>query len=129
MKTLFRTYLPQIIIVALVVLVGLAAWQWVSSIGYRAQAAALKLDLLEVQGELAVQTANNSTLRAQIQRQNDAIDQAVREAARIRADALRARDATLADLKEAQDDDERRKDSWPDDAEGAVARVREELGL
>ena len=128
-KKLFAAYLPQIIIIALVVLAGLAAWQWVSSIGYRAQAAALKLELLEVQGELALQTANNSVLRAQIQRQSDAVDAAAREAARVRAEALRARDAALADLEDAQADYARLREDWPQDAVQAVLRVREELEL
>ena len=119
----------QVMGLAMVAMLVWIGFQWFQINGHKAKAFALQSELLATQGELAVQTANNSTLRAQIQRQNDAIDQAAREAARIRAEALRARDAALADLKEAQDDYERLKDSWPDDAEGAVARVREELGL
>tara|TARA_R110002073_G_scaffold274269_2_gene437781 strand:- start:30 stop:413 length:384 start_codon:yes stop_codon:yes gene_type:complete len=124
-----KPYLPHIVGLTLIALLVFAGWQWVTGLGYRAQAAALRMELLECQGDLAVQVANNSILKAQIQRQNDAVDLAAREAARVRADALRARDAALVALQVAQDDYARLREDWPQDCVSAAQRVREELGL
>lgn len=129
MKTLIKAYLPQIVGVVLLLLAVTAAWQWLTSSGYRAQAKALQMQLLECQGALAVETANTATLRGQIQRQNDAVDAAAREAARVRSDALRARDAALVALQSARADYDRLRRDWPQDCVSAAQRVREELGL
>jgi len=119
----------QLMAVAMVAMLGWIGWQWFQINGHKAQAFLLKSQLLEAQGELAVQIANTATLRGQIQRQNDAVDLAAREAARVRADALRARDAALVALQGAQDDYARLREDWPQDCVSAVDRVREELGL
>ncbi|WP_027949875.1 hypothetical protein [Haliea salexigens] len=129
MKTILKAYLPHIVGLTLIALLVFAGWQWVTGLGYRAQAAALRMQLLECQGDLAVQTANTATLKGQIQRQNDAVDAAASEAARVRADALRARDAALVALRGAQDDYARLREDWPQDCVSAVDRVREALGL
>tara|TARA_E500000305_G_C3950846_1_gene202104 strand:- start:47 stop:427 length:381 start_codon:yes stop_codon:yes gene_type:complete len=119
----------QLMAVAMVAMLGWIGWQWFQINGHKAQAFLLKSQLLEAQGELAVQKANATTLRGQIQRQNDAVDEAAREAARVRAAALRARDAALADLKEAEADYARLRKDWPQDCVAAVERVRERRGL
>jgi len=119
----------QLMAVAMVAMLGWIGWQWFQINGHKAQAFLLKSQLLEAQGELAVQIANTATLRGQIQRQNDAVDLAPSEAARVRADALRARDAALVALQGAQDDYARLREDWPQDCVSAVDRVREELGL
>tara|TARA_R110001599_G_scaffold33832_5_gene108859 strand:+ start:12813 stop:13202 length:390 start_codon:yes stop_codon:yes gene_type:complete len=129
MKAFLKAYLPHIVGLTLIALLVVAGWQWVAGLGYRAQAAALRMELLECQGDLAVQTANTATLMGQIQRQNDAVDLAAREAARVRADALRARDAALVALRGVQDDYARLREDWPQDCVSAAQRVREELGL
>lgn len=129
MRAFLKAYLPHIVGLTLIALLVFAGWQWVTGLGYRAQAAALRMELLECQGDLAVQTANNATLRGQIQRHNAAVDAAAREAARVRAEALRARDAALVALRGAQDDYARLREDWPQDCVSAVDRVREELGL
>ena len=114
----------QLMAVAMVAMLGWIGWQWFQINGHKAQAFLLKSQLLEAQGELAVQKANAATLRGQIQRQNDAVD-----AARVRAAALRARDAALADLKEAEADYATLRKDWPQDCVAAVERVRERRGL
>tara|TARA_R110002124_G_scaffold93071_2_gene236373 strand:- start:111 stop:491 length:381 start_codon:yes stop_codon:yes gene_type:complete len=119
----------QLMAVAMVAMLGWIGWQWFQINGHKAQAFLLKSQLLEAQGELAVQKANAATLRGQIQRQNDAVDEAAREAARVRAAALRARDAALADLKEAEADYATLRKDWPQDCVAAVERVRERRGL
>ena len=59
-----KPYLPHIVGLTLIALLVFAGWQWVTGLGYRAQAAALRMELLECQGDLAVQVANNSILKA-----------------------------------------------------------------
>lgn len=125
--------IPRIIAQVMgVVMVLMLAWigrQWFQIHGYKVQARLLHDDLLVAQGDLALEKANNSTLRNQIRIQNDAVDAAAREAARIRAEALRARDVALADLEEAQADYARLRKDWPQDCVAAVERVRERRGL
>lgn len=121
--------IAQVMAVAMVAMLAWIGWQWLQINGEKAKAFMLKSELLAAQGELAVQTANNATLRTQIQRQNDAVAEAAREAARVRAAALRARDAALLALRDAQSDYTRLQEDWPQDCVSAVQLVREELGL
>lgn len=121
--------LMQVLTLVGVTMLAWIGWQWVQIGGERAKSAALRVELLEARGLLAVQVANNSSLRAQIVRQNEAVDAAAREAERLRMEALRARDAAMAAFDKVQKDYVRLREDWPDDCVSALRRVREELRL
>ena len=129
MKTLIRAYLPHLIALALAALVILAGWQYVTSLGYKAQASALKAQLATVQGELSICKSNSASRLAQIEAQNGAVDEARRLGELRRESAVKARNDALKALQDTQARYARLQREWPQDCVSAVDRVRQEYGL
>jgi hypothetical protein len=109
--------------------VAFAGWQWFAANGHKAKAALVQMQLLESQGELAVQTANNSVLRSQVLAANNAVEEARKEGERKRAEALKARDEALKNLEKTEERYEKLAKDWPHDCGSAVSRIREEYGI
>lgn len=128
-RTLLRAWLPHLIGLALLVLAGLAAWQWISGLGYRAQALALEARVEQIQRELSECKATAASRLAQIEAQNAAVEQARAEGEARRKAALAARDGALAKLEDTQARYDRLRESWPQGCVEAVQRVRQEYGL
>lgn len=128
-RALLRAWLPQLIGLALLVLAGLAAWQWVSGLGHRAHAQALQAQLADLRSDLASCRATASSRLMQIEAQNRAVMDARAEAEARRQAALTARDAALETLEATQARYDRLRESWPQGCVEAVARVRQEYGL
>ena len=126
---LLRAYLPHMIALALLALAILAGYQWVTGLGYRAQAAALKVELLSVTEQLTGCKANSASRLAQIEAQINALDEAKRQGDRRRMVAIEARDAALLALDDTQARYARLQSDWPQDCVSAVERVRQEYGL
>ena len=110
-------------------LIAFAGWQWFSANEYKVKAALIQSELSLCQGELAVQTANNSILRTQIERQNKAIEEAKRKGERRREEALIARDQAIESLQNTQGEYNQLRKNWPEDCVSAVNNIRKELGL
>lgn len=125
LRIAFQQLLPYILAAA----VAFAGWQWFSANGHKAKAALIQSQLSVCQGELAIQTANNSILRTQIKRQNEAIEIARKEGERRREEALRARDQAMQSLQNTQQEYEALRRNWPQDCVSAVSNIREELGI
>jgi acyl-coenzyme A synthetase/AMP-(fatty) acid ligase len=128
-KKLIKAYLPQIIGAALLAMALLAAWQYVSSLGYKAKASALQAQLATVQGDLTMCNANSSSRLAQIEAQNGAVDEAKRVGDARRKAAIEARDDAVKAMQDTQARYARLQADWPEDCVSAVDRVRQEFGL
>lgn len=128
-RALLRAWLPHLIGLALLVLAGLAAWQWISGLGYRAKALALEARVATLQGDLARCEATASSRLMQIEAQNRAVMDARAEAEARRRVALAARDEALGALEATQARYDRLRESWPQGCVEAVQRVRQEYGL
>tara|TARA_R110002110_G_scaffold415835_1_gene657208 strand:+ start:27494 stop:27883 length:390 start_codon:yes stop_codon:yes gene_type:complete len=129
MKKLLAGILPYALVVILAVAAILAAWNFLSGIGYKAVAIAAERDRDRVQAKLTACMDQSASRLAQIERQNAAVDQAKADAeARTRA-ALAARDEAVALQADTQARYERIRRNWPDDALSAVELVRQEYGL
>jgi thymidylate kinase len=113
----------------LMAVVAFAGWQWFAANGHKAKAALVQMQLLEAQGDLAIQTANNSILRSQVLAANNAVEEARKEGEKKRAEALRARDEALKNLEKTEERYEKLAKDWPQDCGSAVARIREEYGI
>jgi hypothetical protein len=129
MKALINAYLPHLIALALAALVVLAGWQYVTSLGYKAQASALKAQLATVQGELSICKSNSASRLAQIEAQNGAVDEAKRLGEARRKAAIEARNEAVKALQYTQAKYARLQRDWPQDCVSAVDRVRQEYGL
>lgn len=129
LRTLLRAWLPHLIGLALLVLAGVAAWQWISGLGYRGQVAVLEARVERLQGDLATCEATASSRLMQIEAQNRAVMDARAEGEARRKAALAARDEALDTLSETQARYDRLRKSWPQGCVEAVARVRQEYGL
>ena len=125
LRIAFQQLLPYILAATL----AFAGWQWFSANGHKAKAALIESQLSVCQGELAIQTANNSILRTQIERQNEAIEVAKKEGERRREEALKARDQAMQSLQNTQQEYEALRKNWPQDCVSAVSNIREELGI
>ena len=126
---MLRIVLQQLMPYILMAVVAFAGWQWFAANGHKAKAALVQMQLLESQGELAIQTANNSILRSQVIAANKAVDEARKEGERKRAEALKARDEALRNLEKTEEKYERLAKDWPEDCSTAVSRIRDEYGL
>jgi len=129
MKPLIKAYLPQIIGAVLLALAILAGYQWVTGLGYRAQAAALKIELVSVTEQLTGCKANSASRLAQIEAQNGAVDEAKRVGDARRTAAIEARDNAVRAMRDTQARYARLQADWPQDCVSAVDRVRQEYGL
>jgi hypothetical protein len=128
-KALTAELLAKILAVAVAALLVFGVWQYVSGVGYKAQAALLDAKVSKLEGSLSLAHANNATLSESIQRQNNAIEAAAMAAALRREAALASRDAAMEALKQARADYAELKDTWPADCVAAVSQVRRELGI
>lgn len=126
---LLRAYLPHLVGAAVLILACLAAWQWVTGLGHRAHAQTLQVELADLRSDLANCRASAASRLEQIARQNEAVQQARREAEDRREAALAARDEALDVLSETQARYDRLRENWPQGCVEAVARVRQEYGL
>jgi hypothetical protein len=126
---MIRIVLQQIMPYILMAVVAFAGWQWFAASGHKAKAALVQMQLLQAQGELAVQTANNSVLRSQILAANNAVEEARKEGERRRAEALKARDEALKNLEKTEEKYDKLAKDWPEDCSSAVSRIREEYGI
>ena len=115
--------------VAFLLLAIFAAYQYAAGLSQKAKVSMLQSQLVTCQSEFAVQAANNHTLMASIQRQNEALTVIKAEAEGRRRAALKARDEALRALDEVSSDYAALRDDWPADCVSAVDRVRIELGL
>src|SRR6056297_1704284 len=129
MKTLIKAYLPHIIAGALLCLLVLAGWQYVTSLGWKAKAATLQAQLATVQGDLTACEANAASRLAQIEAQNSAVDEARRLGEARRKAAIEARNEAVKALQDTQARYARLQRDWPQDCVSAVDRVRMEYGL
>ena len=128
-RELIKAYLPYLIALIVAALAILAGWQYVTSLGYKAQASALQARLATVQGDLSVCAANNASRLAQIEAQSNAVNEARRLGELRREAAVKARNDALKALGETQARYARLQRDWPQDCVSAVDRVRQEYGL
>ena len=129
MKTILKAYLPHIVGVVVLCLLALAGWQYVTSLGWKAKASALQAQLATVQGDLTACEANSASRLAQIEAQNNAVDEARRLGEARRRAAIEARNEAVRALQDTQARYARLQRDWPQDCVSAVDRVRQEYGL
>jgi hypothetical protein len=125
LRIALQQFMPYLVAAA----IAFAGWQWISANGHEAKAILIQSQLSLCQGELAVQTANNSILRTQVEKQNEAIEVAKKEGERRREEALKARDQAMQSLQNTQQEYEALRKNWPQDCVSAVSNIREELGI
>lgn len=128
-RSLIKAYLPHLIALSLVALVVFAGWQYVTSLGWKAKASALQAQLATVQGDLSVCESNSASRLAQIEAQNNAVDEARRLGEARRRAAIEARNEAVKALQDTQARYARLQRDWPQDCVSAVDRVRQEYGL
>lgn len=119
----------KVTLVLLAGAIGLAGWQYIQIAGYKVALAETGKALDGISTQLSVCEANGEGLRLNIDRQNQAIEQAATEAALKREAALAARDTALAALEASRSDYARLRRAWPKDCVTAVSQARVELGL
>lgn len=129
MKTILKAYLPHIVGGVVLCLITLAGWQYVTSLGWKAKASALQAQLATVQGDLTACEANSESRLAQIEAQNNAVDEARRLGEARRRAAIEARNEAVRALQDTQARYARLQRDWPQDCVSAVDRVRQEYGL
>lgn len=129
LRALFRACLPYLIGAALLALIGIAAWRWVTGLGNEARVKVAQMQLLEAHGELAACKATAASRRAQIEAQNSATKRARAEGEARRKAALAARDEALGALEATQARYNRLSETWPSGCVEAVQRIRDEYGL
>jgi hypothetical protein len=125
LRLALQQFMPYLVAAA----IAFAGWQWISANGHEAKAILIQSQLSVCQGELAVQTANNSILRTQIERQNAAVEEAREYGERKRQEALKARDKAIESLQNTQYEYDQLRKDWPQDCVSAVKKIREELGI
>jgi len=128
-RDLLKTYAPHLIAFIVASLAILAGWQYVTSLGYKTQASALKAQLATVQGDLTLCKSSSASRLAQIEAQSSAVDEAMRLGELRREAAVKARNDALKALGETQARYARLQRDWPQDCVSAVDRVRQEYGL
>lgn len=128
-RSLIKAYLPHIIALSLAALAILAGWQYVTTLGWKAKASALQAQLATVQGDLTACEANSASRLAQIEAQNNAVDEARRQGEARRRAAIEARNEAVKALQDTQARYARLQRDWPQDCVSAVDRVRQEYGL
>ncbi len=129
MRLLLAAVMPYLVPLAVTAILLFAGITWVKGLGYQAKAALYESQVNQLKGELALQHANNTTLRGQINSQNISIETAAIQAAIQRSAALSARDTALQALDQSMARYDQLKQDWPADCVSAVNLVRVELGL
>lgn len=128
-RDFIKANLPVLLALALSVAAFFAAWNWLTGLSYRTQAAALKVELAEAEKALAGCEHNAVSRLAQIQEQNAALEQARTEAERRRQQALETLEGAKARVEVTRASYDRLRRDWPAGCVQAVARIRQEYDL